>query len=81
MRVRVTAWAGLREVCGDGVFDLELTEGATARELWDAACVRYPALLPWEGCVRIASGVEWMEWTTLVELGAEVSLMPPVQGG
>ena len=81
MRVRVLAFARLRELLGFGQRDVELAAGATLEALWtqlfphghDAAALR--------ASTRFARNGALADGATALTEGDEVALMPPVGGG
>ena len=81
MRVRVLAFARLRELLGFGQRDVELAAGATLEALWmqlfphghDAAALR--------ASTRFARNGALADGATALAEGDEVALMPPVGGG
>jgi MoaE-MoaD fusion protein len=81
MRVEVVLFAALREATGRNRIDLELPEGASARELRDALVGKHPELGPLVRASRLASGVSFLDEEEPLRPGAEVVLIPPVSGG
>jgi molybdopterin converting factor small subunit len=81
MRVRVLAFARLREVLGFGARDVELDGGATVEALWDALAAGAPALAAFRPSTRFARNGELTDAGTTLRAGDEVALLPPVGGG
>ncbi|HKU66517.1 MAG TPA: MoaD/ThiS family protein [Candidatus Baltobacteraceae bacterium] len=82
MRVHVLAFARMRELLGGASHDLEIEDGATAADVWDALANRYAAMAPLAGSTRIArNGRVLADSTERLEDGDELSLLPPAGGG
>ena len=81
MRVRVLAFARLRELLGGPLHDVDLPAGATTGDVWNALVVRCAALSELADSTRIArNGRLVMDREEVLE-GDEVALLPPVGGG
>ncbi len=81
MRVRVLAFARLREVLGFGARDIELDDHATIAGLWDALADGAPPLAAFRASTRFAHNGELADPATRLTEGDEVALLPPVGGG
>lgn len=82
MRVRVLAFARVRELLGGGSHELQVEDGASVADVWDALADRYDALAPLAGSTRIArNGRIVSDPGERVENGDELALLPPVGGG
>lgn len=81
MRIRVRLFAIQRELAGTREVALEVPEGATIADAWDALVARYPALAPGRDFVRFARNGSYADATTTVADGDEVAMIPPVSGG
>lgn len=82
MRVRVLAFARMRELLGGGSLDLQVEDGATTADVWDALADRYAQIAPLAASTRMArNGRLVSDAAERVEDGDEVSLLPPVGGG
>lgn len=83
--VRMLAFAGARDAIGAAEVELALDAGsgraATAADVLRLACARFPALSPYQGCIRVAVNGTYATETTPVVPGDEVALIPPVAGG
>ncbi|HEX3468451.1 MAG TPA: MoaD/ThiS family protein [Candidatus Elarobacter sp.] len=81
IRVRVLAFARLRELLGFGSRELELADGATLDDVW-AQLARgageLDALLP---STRFARNGALSDIQVALRDGDEVALLPPVGGG
>ena len=80
MRIGVRTFAQLRELSVDRC-DLELDEGATLADAWNALAERYPAIEPHRPYVRAAHRGAYAPWETRLSDGDEVAFLPPVSGG
>jgi molybdopterin converting factor subunit 1 len=81
MRVRVLAFARLRELLGFGTRDVELPEGTTVEELWKTLARETRGLDDLRASTRFARNGALASGTTTLRDGDEVALMPPVGGG
>jgi sulfur-carrier protein len=79
--VRLLAFAGARDVVGEPEVDLDLAGATTAAELFDLVVARYPGLVPYKGCIRLAINGSYAALGDPVRPGDEVALIPPVAGG
>ena len=82
MRVHVRAFAQMRELLETGEFDLDLSDGATLVDVWDAIRARNRKVDTLAGSTRIARNgrVAALMSERLAE-GDEIALLPPVGGG
>jgi molybdopterin converting factor subunit 1 len=81
MRVRVLAFARLREVLGFGAGEIQLADGATVETLWDVLAEGAPALAAFRPSTRFARNGELTDARTPLCAGDEIALLPPVGGG
>lgn len=79
--VRLLAFAGARDVLGQGEIAFPVEEGLTARGLLDAVCAAHPRLAPYAPAIRVAINGTYALWDEPVRPGDEVALIPPVAGG
>ena len=81
MRVRVLAFARLRELLGSGTRELELADSANVEHVWALLAGGTPALAPYRASTRFARNGVLVEPGAPVHDGDEIALMPPVGGG
>jgi molybdopterin converting factor small subunit len=81
MKIRVQFYAQLRDLIGVRDLDVDLSEGATVRDLLEKIYARQPALRPHDKSILIGAGVEFVDRSYRPKPGEEISIMPPVQGG
>jgi molybdopterin synthase catalytic subunit len=81
LRIRVRLFAIQRELAGTREVQLDLPDGATVGDAWDAVAVRHPVLAPGRPSVRFARNGDYAEPATPLEDGDEVAFIPPVSGG
>ena len=81
MKIRVRFFASLRERLGAGEREMDLREGATIGELWQALCAEDPSLEEVGASLSFAVNREYVERSTALQEGDEVALIPPVSGG
>jgi molybdopterin synthase catalytic subunit len=76
MRIAVRLFAGLRELAGTRGRDVDVPEGATAAQVWDALALgsEPPGLL-------VAVNKVYATRERVLEEGDEVAFIPPVSGG
>ena len=79
--VKLLAFAGTRDVIGSAELRFEIRDTATVGELMDEICLRFPALRPHRGSVRLAVNGSYAQSDDPVADGDEVALIPPVAGG
>ena len=81
MRVRVRLFAIQRELAGTREVALDLAEGGSVEDAWQALVARYPALAPGRAFVRFARNADYAEPGTTLADGDELAVIPPVSGG
>ncbi len=81
MRVTVLAFAMQRQLLGWKRSDLDLPDGATLGDAWDALVRAHPALAPSGSSVRFARNGVYAERAEQLADGDELALIPPVAGG
>ena len=81
MRVRVRLFAIQRELAGTREVPLDLADGATVVDAWDALVALHPSLAPGRPSVRFARNGAYADEATPLAEGDEVAMIPPVSGG
>jgi molybdopterin converting factor small subunit len=80
--VRIRAFARMREVLGEGEFDLTVPDGATVADVWEALRLRKREIDALAGSTRIARNGRVVPLLhERVSEGDEIALLPPVGGG
>jgi molybdopterin converting factor small subunit len=81
MRIRVLAFAHLRELLEQADLDVELPSGATAGDAWSELARRRPGIAPARASARFArNGAIVAADEPLID-GDELALLSPVGGG
>jgi len=81
MKVRVQFYAQLRDLIGVDELEVELPRGTTVRELLEKIYAQKPALRAHDKSILIGAALEFVDRNYKVNLGEEIAIMPPVQGG
>lgn len=81
MTVRVLIFSVLRDVAGGGEFVLETRRDARVSHLLDQLFSRWPKLKDWDASLLVAVDQSYAKRDAPLHEGAEVAIMPPVQGG
>ena len=81
MKIHVQFYAQLRDLIGIRELDVNLSEGATVRELLEVTYAKRPALRAHDKSILVGSGVEFVDRNHKLKPGEEIAIMPPVQGG
>lgn len=80
MRVRVVAFARLRELLGDERH-VELRADARAQEVWAALVDAVPAIAQFHASTRMARNGALVAADAILHDNDEIALLPPVGGG
>jgi len=81
MRVRVLAFARLRELLGFGQRDVEVAPRTTVDALWAQLVTTAPPASALRASTRFARNGAIVDGSAALLDGDEVALMPPVGGG
>ena len=83
MKVRVLFFSVLRDITGTDEVEWQLPASAVLADLLTEVETRWPRLRDWAGSMLLAVDQTYVKRGDALPLheGAEVALMPPVQGG
>ena len=81
MQHTLKLFASLRDVAAADALVVELPEGATAGDLFEAVARNHPALADHLAGTRLAAGMRFVDRSWPLEAGQELALIPPVSGG
>lgn len=81
MTVRVLFFSVLRDITGAAELPFEVRVGATVADVLDECFTRWPKLRDWDTSLLVAVDQTYVKRDAPVHDGAEVAVMPPVQGG
>lgn len=82
MKAHVLFFSVLRDITGTDQIDLDLPEQAcTVAGVLSQLFERWPALREWDRSLLVAVNQHYAKRDAIVDDGAEVAIMPPVQGG
>jgi MoaE-MoaD fusion protein len=81
VRIRVRLFAIQRELANRREVALELPDGATVEDAWQALVAQHPVLAPGRPSVRFARNGEYAQSSDPLADGDEVACIPPVSGG
>jgi len=81
INIRVLYWGGIRAQTGCAKEEITLAAGATVADAAATIGERHKALQAHFGSVRWALDLEFVDDDTALVDGAELALIPPVQGG
>lgn len=81
MKVRLLFFAVLRDIAGTDTRELALTEGTTARDVWQLLRGQYAKLTGYTQPPMIAINESYATPETVLRDGDELAFIPPVAGG
>ena len=81
MKLRVQFYAQLRDLIGVRELEVDLSDGATVRELLDQIYAKQPALRSHDKRILIGADLEFVDRNHKLKPGEEIAIMPPMQGG
>ena len=79
--IRVLLFSVLRDIVGGDSVEVELSEGDTIADLLAGLYTRFPDLADWDGKIRVAADLQYVDRDHAIAPGQEIAIMPPVQGG
>ena len=80
MQITLRTFAMLRELSADRL-SIDLPDGSTVADAWQALESRYPAVSPHRPYVRGARNGSYAAWDVVLADLDEVAFLPPVSGG
>jgi molybdopterin converting factor small subunit len=81
MKLQVLFFSVLCPLVGGDCVEVELPRGSTVRDLLEALYERFPGLREWDGRIRVAADLDYVDECHVLSASEEVAVMPPVQGG
>jgi MoaE-MoaD fusion protein len=81
VKVRVRLFARYREATGQERLDIELPEGGTVENAWQAVAAKHPQIVSYRPYTLFAVGHDYVEPDHRLAAGDELCLFPPVSGG
>jgi molybdopterin converting factor small subunit len=81
MTVRVLFFSVLKDITGADEVPVTCGEGSTVGALLETLFERWPGLRAWDGSLLLALDQSYVKRVAKLHEGAEVAVMPPVQGG
>ena len=81
MHVTVRLFARLREIADAGELRMELQDGATVKDAWQALAAQHGAMVPYASSVSCAINADYARMTAKLTDGDEIAFLPPVSGG
>lgn len=81
MKVRVLFFSVLKDITGTDELTWQCEPEATVADLLNQMYEKWPALKEWDGSVLLAVDQMYVKRGAPLHEGAEVAVMPPVQGG
>jgi molybdopterin converting factor small subunit len=81
MKVRVLFFGQLTGITGCEAHGVEVPEGATVQQLMEVVFDAWPALRVHDASLLTAVNLTYARREEVIPPGAEVAVMPPVQGG
>jgi MoaE-MoaD fusion protein len=81
VRVKVLFFGVLRDLTGRSQQEVELSSGATAKDLFQTLTQQFPAIAAARKSIMVARNQEFADPATELSDGDEVALLPPVSGG
>ncbi|MFB3826208.1 MAG: molybdenum cofactor biosynthesis protein MoaE [Bryobacteraceae bacterium] len=81
MQVRVLFFGMLRELAGGAEQRLDVADGATMGDVFEACAARFPRMREMASSIVLARNQEFSRPGDAVREGDEIALLPPVSGG
>jgi len=81
VRVRVLAFAAVRDLLGEHRLEIELEDGSRVGAAWDRLAAGHERLAALRPSVRVARNGRIVSFEERIADGDELALLPPVGGG
>lgn len=81
MKLHLLFFSILRDITGSESVEFTLDSGSTVASLLVALYQRWPELGKWDASLLVAVDQSYVKREAVLHEGAEVAIMPPVQGG
>jgi len=81
MQVIAKLFGAAREAAGAKELSLELSDGATARDVWKLLLDEHPAIAPFADRLAVSVNLEIRSLDAEIRDGDEIAFLPPVSGG
>lgn len=81
MKVRLLYFAVLREIAGTGESELLLSDGTTARSVWESLRAAHAPLAAYTNPPMVAINETYADPDAVLRDGDELAFIPPVAGG
>ncbi len=81
MKLRVLFFSVLRDLTGHDEIEITCDNVSTVGELLAVLFAKWPKLAEWDASLLVALDQGYVKREALLHEGAEVAIMPPVQGG
>ncbi len=81
MNVRVLFFGPLVDITGVAAVEIALPDSPSVQSLLNAVFLKWPALRDWDANLLVAVNLTYAARAEQIPAGAEVAVMPPVQGG
>lgn len=81
MTVRVLFFSVLKDIVGASEFTMTCAAGASLADLLSEIFTRWPKLAEWDRSLLLAVDQTYVRRDAALHEGAEIAIMPPVQGG
>jgi len=81
LKVNLRFFALYREVVGKEQMEMEVREGTTPSQVWEALCQDFPKLVDQSNAWKVAINGEYADPDGSLKEGDEVAFIPPLSGG
>ncbi len=81
MKIRVLFFSVLKDAVGRSEIEFDCAGASSVGDVLSMLYARWPALQAWDGSVLLALDQSYVKRDEPLHDGAELAIMPPVQGG